>query len=81
MPTTPETDPRETRDDLGMMRRADLWPRWPFLYVKRPRWDCGVLVEDRDTKEALPTVYTADGEVKERYESLEKLVSDGWVID
>lgn len=76
-----DEDPRETRDDLGMMKRADLWPLWPYLPVKKPKWQTGVLIEDRNTKEALPTVFTRDGTIIVQFETLEELVADGWVVD
>jgi len=82
--TPPETehDPRDTMDDLGMMRRADLWPRWPFLPVKRSPWDTGALLEDGESNIAAPIVYDPIvGTVLHRYESLEALVAARWSID
>lgn len=79
-------DPRETMDDLGMMRRADLWPRWPYLYVKR-RHDgllqTGILLELGSSLEARPTVHDSlrpQDHVWE-YGSLEELAADGWRVD
>jgi hypothetical protein len=76
-----EEDPRVIKDDLGMMKRADLWPTWPHLPVKRPRWETGVLIENGATKIAIPTVYQRDGKILAKYDSLEQLVADGWVVD
>jgi len=68
--------------DIEFLKRADLWPRWPLLPVKRTRWETGALVEDGETNVAFPAVYDPIvGVVLHQYDSLEALVADGWVID
>jgi hypothetical protein len=75
----------ETRNDLEMMRRPHLWPSPGRLPVKREAgsrgrlYDCGLLLEGGG-----PTVHPGpDGTVTEPlgYETLEKLLADGWVVD
>lgn len=80
---TTTDDPREDRDDLGMARRADLWPRWPFLFVKKAPWQVGALMEDGDTLHALPIVFDSMGQGQPiaTYDSLEALFADGWRVD
>lgn len=79
---TTTDDPREDRDDLGMARRADLWPMWPVLPVKRPQWETGVLIEDGTAMVAMPVVHEhGTGKVLHTYDSLEALFADGWRVD
>lgn len=74
------TDPRDTRDDLGMMKRPDLWPLWPHLPVKKGPWVTGVITEG-ENGEGWPYVFGHDGSDIAGYETLEALLADGWVVD
>ena len=83
------------RDDLKMMRSPGRWPAWPFLPVKRTvdgEQECAVMVEESMSGTATPIVYLVNlfalkeaGSLSKvenrRYESLEAVVADGWVVD
>lgn len=91
MSPEPADDPRPGRDSLGMMRRADLWPSFPYLHVKRflrdspaapAHWQTGVMAVAGDTDLAQPTVYEpSSGRPVGTYEDLEGVAGDGWEVD
>lgn len=88
-----KTDTRvvESRDDAEMMRRPNLWPRWPVLPLKRRSAETGfpetgMLVEASDvplTTVLVGTIFDADvfALPRKEYESADAIVADGWIVD
>jgi len=92
----PKSDTKvlQEQDDVEMLKRPSLWPRWPIIPVKRypdgsnrPR--CGVVFDDRgDTWSVLlvnmfvlAELPLIDGVEKIVYDSPEAIVADGWMVD
>ena len=73
---------------LEFMRDPNEWPTWPVLPVKRRgSMDVGLMLEGQGNK-AAPIVYLTNLFIRDfenceqkKYEDLEGVVDDGWVVD
>ena len=69
-------------DDLEMMTHPNDWPKWPWLYVKRPGLDTGaVFADDTDPDPFVIREYAKAGNVKCTYPNAQAAIDDGWKVD
>jgi hypothetical protein len=78
-------------EELAMMQKPSLWPRWPVLPVKKPGLVVGLLMETKWDEPIKPVVWLTDmftlGSVdwdtveKKEYQDFEGLYDDGWRVD
>ena len=81
-------------DDVEFLRQGK-WPNWPFCPVKRyekGELQCGLVYDNMDDG-VVPMVLMInlfalsiteevyDGLEKHKYDSIELLVADGWMVD
>lgn len=85
------SDPRVTQDDLGMMKRPDLWPT-PVLplkrrWVDRAGWETGVLGFVRDgiylwwPGASMFDLLSPDVAEQIGVSQLDRLIDEGWKVD
>lgn len=78
--------------DRRMIQNPDLWPMYPRLPMKRPTvggMACGVIVDHPKLDPARPSVFDVtmfDGinvtsTMCFRYDSIDDMQEDGWVVD
>jgi len=81
-------------DDVKFLNRPNVWPCWPLCPVKRyePANDgfpvCGIVIEKvpivyETNMFALSGMTSVEIEAlkKHKYDSMEELVADGWLVD
>ena len=72
------------RNHLEMMRSPDLWPRWPYLPIKRSRGhdvECKVLVATNPPTIIDTNLWMITGQEERTVVDPEQLVADGWEVD
>lgn len=91
MKTSLQPKPKPKRlgpgDDLLMINSPDRWPCWPILPMKNrknrePR-DLGIILDGQPTTILVGCLGLTDWEKAERirYNSVEELLADGWIVD
>lgn len=80
--------------DIDMIKNVADWPAWPYLPIKRPAKVWGQWPECRTicAEEPLTVIEVGmyglpktreefDALPRQKYESAEAIVADGWVVD
>lgn len=78
-------------EDMRGILKPDMWPRWPFLPVKRKDGDnmwpeMGLLTDgdpDQQFRVYVTNLYKPDFENCDsyKYETVRELLDDGWRVD
>ena len=83
----------EEQRDIQMIKRPDEWPQWPFLPIKKYAdgggWPKMAIIQASDPctiiEANLFNLPKAEGDFKalprKTYQSVEDVVTDGWVVD
>jgi len=84
-------------DDRGMILHPDLWPKWPYLPLKRTIYDeegnwkdleCGVIFENTKFNIYLVNLFMLPKTEEEfratkhySYNNVDDLIADKWIVD
>jgi len=76
---------------INFIKDDSRWPHWPILPLKRKKKDgseMGVIAIGRETTVLLTNMFTMprtdkeyDALAKLNYETVEDVVTDGWIVD